>query len=208
MSIKKNFSSDIPEDQYNAQMNRNFQEVNNRFKTNIVKDLSGTPRVLIGEQEDGFGTGNNYGIKVSQSGSDVLTASDDNLVMSSAFNMLKIVESGTATFDAWDIPANSSLSFLNTVANNNAVIINHDYTGEKLAFMAFAYFSGGDTHSFPGTYPASTNLSGDILAWSRLGVDIDAGSINLYRIGYNSHTSAVTMPSAEVTYYVYRETAN
>ena len=54
-------------------------------------------RVLVGYDKDGFGTGKDWGIKVSKSGYDVLTAADTNLVMSSAFNNLKVYATGTAT---------------------------------------------------------------------------------------------------------------
>lgn len=49
------------------------------------------PQVLVGYQKDGFGTGIDQGIKVSQQGVNVNTATDSQLVMSSAFNLFKIV---------------------------------------------------------------------------------------------------------------------
>lgn len=55
---------------------------------------SSTPQVLVGYQKDGFGTGIDQGIKVSQQGVDVNTATDSELVMSSAFNSFKIVQTG------------------------------------------------------------------------------------------------------------------
>lgn len=60
----------------------------------LSKDSAGVNRVLLGYQKDGFGTGSDQGIKVSQNGYDVLTAANANLVMSSAFNNFKIVASG------------------------------------------------------------------------------------------------------------------
>lgn len=54
-------------------------------------------RVLIGYDKDGFGTGEDWGIKVSQAGYDVKTAADNKLIMSSAFNTFKIHMSGTVS---------------------------------------------------------------------------------------------------------------
>lgn len=48
---------------------------------------------LIGNQAGGFGT-QDVGIKVAKQGYDARTATSDQLVMSSAFNMFKIIASG------------------------------------------------------------------------------------------------------------------
>lgn len=62
----------------------------NKHQGQILGDGTSN-RVVDGFQKDGFGEGEDYGFKVSKSGFDVLTATDDQLVMSSAFNMFKIV---------------------------------------------------------------------------------------------------------------------
>lgn len=78
----------------------------NNQQGNIVGD--GTQqRVLTGFQKDGFGDGKDYGIKVSQEGFDVRTATDDQLVMSSGFNMFKIVDTGTASYSGGSIASGS-----------------------------------------------------------------------------------------------------
>lgn len=51
-----------------------------------------TPRLLAGEYPDG-----SIKIKLSQAGYDVSTATDNQLIWSSDFNMFKIVQSGTVT---------------------------------------------------------------------------------------------------------------
>jgi hypothetical protein len=68
--------------------NNAVRELNARDVTQVFKDDTGTRRVLIGKGE-GF-----HGIKVSQTGSDVFTAEDNELVMSSDFNTFKIVQTG------------------------------------------------------------------------------------------------------------------
>lgn len=71
------------------------EAINRSSSQGLIVGDGDSDRVLIGFQKDGFGTGNDYGIKVSQDGVDVKTAPDDDLIMSSAFNMFKIVASGT-----------------------------------------------------------------------------------------------------------------
>lgn len=51
-------------------------------------------RIIMGFQKGGFGE-KDFGFKVSQEGYDVKTADDSQLIMSSAFNMFKILKTGT-----------------------------------------------------------------------------------------------------------------
>lgn len=60
-------------------------ELNNRDSVLIFKDDVGTRRVLLGKGND-F-----YGIKVSKTGSDVYSATDDELLFSSSFNNESLV---------------------------------------------------------------------------------------------------------------------
>jgi len=71
--------------------------INNNDQTNgyVVSDGTNN-RVLIGYDKDGFGTGKDFGIKVSKEGYEVSTTGDANLIMNSAYNMFKIVATGTA----------------------------------------------------------------------------------------------------------------
>lgn len=71
------------------------EAINHSSQEGLVVGDGTTDRVLVGFQKDGFGTGQDYGIKVSQEGVDVKTADNDDLVMSSSFNMFKIALSGT-----------------------------------------------------------------------------------------------------------------
>lgn len=90
-------SGDDPQKQIESvvkQVNENFRLLSNESRTNVVKDDSGYERLLIGYDEAGFT--DNVGIKVSQRGVNVLEATDDQLVMSSEFNMHKIIASGRA----------------------------------------------------------------------------------------------------------------
>jgi len=63
-----------------------------------VSDNSGAVvPYIVGQQSNGFGTGVDYGIKVAQQGVDARTATADQLVMSSQFNMFKIAAVVTLT---------------------------------------------------------------------------------------------------------------
>lgn len=75
-----------------TQMNKNILELKNNETTTIFKDDTGTRRVLLGKGADGF-----YGVKVSEAGKDVYSASDDELVFNSGQNVFKIVQTGEIT---------------------------------------------------------------------------------------------------------------
>lgn len=71
---------------------------NNRI---VANNADGIPTILIGD------LGNNKtGIRVSRDGYDVFTASDDELIMSSDFNMYKIIAGGELSV----APRNSSIT--------------------------------------------------------------------------------------------------
>lgn len=61
----------------------------------LIKDSNDVNRALFGEFPDG-----SIALKVSQTGIDVLTAANDDLVFNSSQNILKVVQSGTATVTA------------------------------------------------------------------------------------------------------------
>ena len=87
-----------------ALANQNFQALDDENRTKIIKNGS-TPVLLMGYQQDGFGTGINYGFKVSKSNGsggfyDVTTATNSQLAFNSAFNTFKIVSSGTISIPA------------------------------------------------------------------------------------------------------------
>lgn len=78
-------------------------------------NVNNVPQILVGRQTDGFGTGIDYGIKVSQQGIDVRTATNDQLVMSSAFNMFKIV--GVYTLDIYHDGTSGTSQFASITHN-------------------------------------------------------------------------------------------
>lgn len=109
-------------------------------------------RVMIG----GFGDGN-FGLKVSQSGYDVKSTGNANLLMSSQFNMFKIVGTGT-------------LSLTHTIGGSTNVITTTtsaahglSYTPALLAFITLdSGIMSGDlaTSTVPNPYPIMYTLGG------------------------------------------------
>lgn len=114
----------------------------------LSTDGNGLNRVLLGYQEDGFGTGKDQGIKVSQNGYDVLTAANANLVMSSAFNTFKIVASGVVSATKL---AGSETSFVN---------INHNLDTFP---VAVAFISDGATYMYHVPFIIYENVGGTIV---------------------------------------------
>lgn len=49
-------------------INENFRQTQDQFRTNVIKDETGTPRLIFGKLPD-----NTYGLVISKSGVDVLT---------------------------------------------------------------------------------------------------------------------------------------
>ena len=82
---------------YGVTVTQNDDPVVELDSTGLLAYRNGTPNVLINES----------GIEVSQDGVDVTTATDEQLVMSSRFNMLKVVDTGTTTVNK---PANSAVA--------------------------------------------------------------------------------------------------
>jgi len=121
-------------------------------------------RVVLGYQKDGFGTGKNYGIKVSQDGYDVLTATNDQLVMSSAFNNLKIFQQGTVslTRDA-SVAAGSGVSIdvPHSLGKVPMVIAYADSGGgaRPLPVLLGSWTGGGSSYTYVLTRSLFANVS-------------------------------------------------
>lgn len=73
-------------------LNQNFNQVQSQDRRKVITDEDGNDRIVLGKQEDG-----NYSIKVSEAGKDANTATDDELVMSSDWQMWKIINSSANT---------------------------------------------------------------------------------------------------------------
>jgi hypothetical protein len=95
----------------NTTINSLIREVNNQETTKIIKDDTGVRRVLIGSGANGF-----EGIKVSKSGTDVYTASNDQLIFNSEQNVFKIAVSGNTSTTVTNLAAGTTKTL--TIAHN------------------------------------------------------------------------------------------
>lgn len=96
--------------------------------TKIIKN-GNTERIIFGQRADGT-----YGLDISKEGKGVTTASDDELIMSSRFNMFKIVESDTFTIPSFDVASGAKESSTKIITHN---------LGFKPTVFAYASNGGG-----------------------------------------------------------------
>lgn len=182
------------------QLNEWGREISNENITKIFKDDSGTQRVLLGKGADNF-----QGIKVSQEGSDVYTADDDELVMSSDFNTFKILQSGTATIASGSNVASGGIRDRN-------VTVNHGL-GTIPVVIAFNYNPGYGIYE---PWVKTDFLSMGVGAGSGINpgiietfsMQIDTSDVTFLTSKYNG--DGVSQPIYEYTvkYFILVETAN
>ncbi len=90
-------------------LNQNFNQVQSQDRRKTITDEDGQDRIVLGKQDDGT-----YAIRVSADGYDVDTATDDQLVMNSDWNMWKIVASGSTLGMTFSSTKRSSSITLNS----------------------------------------------------------------------------------------------
>jgi len=175
------------------QVNQNIAQQNTDSITKIFKDDAGTRRVLLGKGADGF-----YGLKVSPEGTDVYSATDDELIFNSSQDVFKIVQTG-------------SFNFSDTASGNNYT---NTYTvAHSLGFPPLVFASGNI--SFNGS---SSRLA--ILPWIQLGstsaatgVDIVSAMVSSssfdnqidFRIDIGANAQTL---SGTIKYYILQESAS
>lgn len=150
-------------------------------------------RVVAGLLPDGT-----YGIKISQIGYDVATATDSQLVLSSAFNGFKIVKSGTISLLKG---ASSTLGSV-TIAHERSSVPN---------VMAFGGFRGGSYTEYYSLLPLTVSRSsgadsGKVLY--NIGVTVDATNITLFleTPDFASNTFYTSAMTVAFRYYILEET--
>lgn len=169
-----------------------FKGEQNINGTILVKDDRGTTRVLAGYDKDGFGAGHDYGIKVSQENYDVTDAVDANLVMSSAFNLFKVV------------------AILNHTETNVADGVSQQINVAHGLTFAPAYLAYGSS-----TYDTAF---GTQVTRAKLGPALSSLGADLYVVGstpthivlalYNSTGNPVPVTSLTIKIYCFVETAS
>lgn len=167
-----------------------IEEANSR---GIVSDSTNN-RLLFGLDDD-----DNIKIKLSQSGYDVITATDDQLIWSSDFNSFKIVSVGSGSISGIDNSA-SALWAVNTTT-----------IAHNLGYVPgiISYVTGSNTY-FPTrerTMPAPVNFSSALaFPWAEY-IDAHVDETNVY-IRYNvCGSNNASGRSASYKYYLLRETA-
>lgn len=125
-------------------LNTNFNQIQSQDRRKVITDEDGIDRIVIGKQENG-----QYAVKVSGIGKDVNTATPDELVMSSDWDLWKIIDSGRITAAAEDVARSGSVSItsaniayvcdimikIDDVYGNTADINTSGYAGNLQAFV-------------------------------------------------------------------------
>lgn len=185
-------NNDDPQKQIESvvkQTNEALRQLSNEDRTKIIKDDSGTQRLLTGFQQDGFDNGN-VGVKLSQQGYDVTSATADQLIFSTDFNSFKIVQSGTGTVSY----AGSSGQATATVAHN---------LGYVPAAMVY-YDDGTQIFGTPWSLATSAGLVSQIIDWYVTSTDLVLRFTKLNVAG-GTYSSDATI---DYRYYLLQETAN
>jgi hypothetical protein len=172
-------------------ISQNFRELENNSIHTVYKDEQGTNRILIGRRSDG-----SYGIDVSQTGNDVTEAAANKLIMSSNFNMFKVV--ATSTFN---------LAMLDAAGGANDVRVDIHDTGyssnDPLAFQAFVVDQTGGYSPFPIFYH---NYSGLLQLTRSIRSYVDAGTVKL-RVDSQNFTG-MAVAASQMRYYLFAESAS
>lgn len=169
--------------------------------TITVIDSGGVNRVLMGYQKDGFGSGHDYGVKVSQNGFDVGTATDAQLVMSSGFNSFKIVQSGNTTLGNFSV--GSSGAAFNTSDDLGTTLTTHNL-GYVPICLVFLNLSGAYV-----PLPLTTlGSSGPGFAfWKTWYAYTTSTQLILERQG-TTYNDTASFTGDQVKWYLLRETAS
>jgi hypothetical protein len=150
-------------------LNQNFALLENLNVAQTFKDEMGVNRIQLGKQPDGT-----YGLKVSQPGIDVLTATDDQLVFNSNNNLFKITLSGELDISVPVIPSGTDWSFA-------GASIDHDlgYSPMIIAFVTY------DSPQSVGTYTTRLFGTGIVNALSVSGSGVTIGYVSQEEISAN-----------------------
>lgn len=158
-----------------------------------------TNRVAVGLLSDGT-----FGMKVSQDGYDVSTATDDQLVFNSNYNMFKIVASGSV---------NLGIVYTGTTvaAGTQSYTLTHNL---GYAPVVMAYSTQPDANmlvtslvALPyATFFTSGVLNGEFIATTYY--TVTSTTVTFYVTHHTGTDYAPITPTWNVKYYLMRETAN
>lgn len=191
------------------QLNEWGRVLSNEDRTNITKDDAGDQRLLIGFQENGFDNGN-VGVKMSQSGVDVQTATDDQLIFSTDFNLFKIVATGTLTVTK-DFPSHGASSSGQEDTDPATVdLTGYGFTNPPIVLVA-REFGGNYSFISKGSVEDSSFAANHwvIDTWIPF-VTTTELNITLYRVWATGVGGAISADTGTygLRYYILQETAS
>jgi hypothetical protein len=169
-----------------AAINENFAALEALNRHYIVKDSTGTARVLLGQG------GNNFnGLKVSKPGTDVEKATNDQLIFNSDQSVFKIVSTDTATVPAIATPGNFS-----------HVTVTHTL-GYVPIVMAYALFSPTNVQPLPSIGVDITTGTVPVL------YDVENVTATTFQLWATFASTGVgSLPAVPVKYYLLQESAS
>jgi hypothetical protein len=166
-------------------INDMFRQVESENRTKVVKDETGTNRILIGRGEDG-----KYYLKVSKDGVNVMEASDADLVFNSANNLFKIKTTDTIT--------------LNRPAGTSSVSTDIPIPDDGVLLCWATLTNGSPSLTFQVPY-FSMSGSGQAMWGVRAFFDTQVGIVRIFNDAYDAGVIAQAY-NMSIKYYILQET--
>jgi hypothetical protein len=171
-------------------MNNNILELKNREKTEIFKDDTGTPRVIL----------DNNGLRTTPAGIDVTTATNAQYSFNSAQNTLKVLATQSLT-----IP---SLTVLNNASGSNGATIDLSAYPTNSIILPVAIKSGQPSFIWQGVQVLSGAIGFAGIVTATYSASYTGGGVYQLTRGIANSASGSTYidPGYSVTVYVLQET--
>lgn len=183
------------------QINEQGRLISNEDRTKIIKDASGTPRILFGEGPDQF-----YGMKVSKEGFDVTGAADGDLVFNSDQNVFKIVDSGEWTNTT---PVSPSAPGVGNYGQDtfSETVVTHNL-GFVPAVVAYIDTGAGESILMPWTTFGAFSTSSAIWQTFSLLPSTTTLVFSVRTLIYGASTQSNPAGSITIKYYLLQESAS
>jgi len=166
-------------------LNQNFNQVQSQDRRKVITDENGNDRIILGKRDDGT-----YGMKISEIGTSVGSATPTQIIFDSDNNLFKIVASDTIT--------------LNRGAGVDSVSVDIpiDGGGVLLAWATITNASPSLTFQIPYMSPYTSGQMG----WGvRAYFDTDVGIVRIFNEAYQAPIIAQAY-NMSIKYYILRET--
>ncbi len=163
----------------------------------LVGNDATNDRAIWGYQKDGFTEGDDFGFKISRKGVRVQDATDDELIMSSAFNLPKIVVSDTMILTPPAVPTPGS-----TFASYTHGLLDSNGLPYIPGFMSWWVFDGLSYLPMPKYW----FTAGGALAYS-LEISVTATTLDV-EFFYRAASPSGYPGPINIKFYLFRETAS